>query len=305
MEGWTFLRFVHALRQASLTISSQDIHDAQTCLIRFPNLPEKLILKSIFIRRPQDVTGFEIIWKILFQNTEYTLTEENAENCSTRENGGSWGFGGQGVGHGSGGISLTEKGNLNASLQFTRNCLQRFEGISCDLLSFEETVKSILTEMDYYTWINTYDLAYHRGELTEEEWGVHQNQRISLVHEIRDQLMMVQVSHENSWQPIKRQYWLYKALSTLTEEEKHLVQESIRKWARRLAVRPGGRWRESQRGTLDISRIVQHSVQWNCKIFSLSYRKRASRAAELVVLCDVSNSMAAFIEFLIYMGYEY
>jgi len=155
--------------------------------------------------------------------------------------------------------------------------------------------------MDYYTWINSYDLAYQRGALSEETWYEHQDSRATLLSEIRQQLLAAQVSHENSWEPLVRQHWLFKSLSTLTEKEKELVKSSIRKWARNLAVRPGSRWKSYNRGTIDISRIVQQSVQSDGLIFYLNYRQRIPRASELVVLCDVSNSMAPYVEFLIYL----
>lgn len=305
MDGWNFIRLVHALRQVSLSISSQDILDVQTCLSRFPDLSEKQITKSIFIHRPQDAAIFETVWEILLENLESGIQdylEDGTNNPVFEENQDSSGIGGQGVGRGTGGVSLTAKGNILESSQISKLIpFARLEELTCSGLEFEDMVKTILAEMDYYTWINSYDLAYQRGELSEENWYTHQNSRASLVAEIRQRLLSVQVSQENSWEPLVRQHWLFKSLSTLTETEKELVKSSIRKWARKLAVRPGSRWRKSRRGTIDISRIVQQSVQWDGLLFHLSYRQRIPRASELVVLCDVSNSMASFVEFLIYL----
>ena len=115
MDGWKFLRLVHALRQVSLSISSQDILDVQTCLSRFPDLSEKQIAKSIFIHRPQDAAIFETVWRILLENPESSIqdySEDGNENPVSEETQDSSGIGGQGVGHGSGGVSLTAKGNI-------------------------------------------------------------------------------------------------------------------------------------------------------------------------------------------------
>ncbi|MDR3584908.1 MAG: VWA domain-containing protein [Desulfosporosinus sp.] len=305
MDGWNFIRLVHALRQVSLSISSQDILDVQTCLARFPELSEKQIVKSIFIHRPQDASIFEAVWKILLENPESSredFSEDKSKNAVLEETQGSSGVGGQGVGRGSGGVSLTAKGNiLDSSHQSNLISFSRLEELTGNGLEFEEMVKTILAEMDYYTWINSYDLAYQRCELSEETWYKHLERRATLINEIRQLLLTAQVTRENSWEPLVRQHWLFKSLSTLTEKEKELVKSSIRKWARKLAVRPGSRWKSAHRGTIDISRIVQQSVQRNGFIFDLNYRQRIPRASELVVLCDVSNSMAAFVEFLIYL----
>lgn len=305
MDGWNFVRLVHALRQVSLSISSQDIFDVQTCLSRFPELSEKLIVKSIFIHRPQDTAIFETVWRILLENPESSTpdyAEDGTKNPVLEENQDSSGVGGQGIGRGSGGVSLTSKGNILDSSHISKLVpFSRLEELTSRGLEFEDTVKTILAEMDYYTWINSYDLAYQRGQLSEETWYSHQDSRASLVREVQQRLLTAQVSNENSWEPLVRQHWLIKSLSTLTEREKELVKSSIRKWARKLAVRPGTRWKNSHRGTIDISRIVQQSVQWDGLIFHLNYRQKIPRASELVVLCDVSNSMAAFVEFLIYL----
>jgi len=305
MNGWNFIKLVDALRSVSVSISFQDILDAQSCLDRFPNLSEKQILKTLFIHRPQDASVFETIWRIILEGQITTVQEGEEEEMNKavlEDSQDSFGIGGQGVGRGSGGISLTVKGQcLNASDITELVHVARIKELSYMGLEFEEIVQTILAEMDYYTWINTSDLAYQRNELSEESWCRHQDSRTALVREIRQQVLTAQVNHENSWEPLARQHWLIKPLSTLTEEEKDLVKSSIRKWARKLALRPGARWKTSRRGSIDISRIIQKSVQCDGNIFQLSYRQKIPRASELVVLCDVSNSMDAFVEFIIYV----
>ncbi|MDA8226408.1 MAG: hypothetical protein M0T74_01655, partial [Desulfitobacterium hafniense] len=66
MDGWGFTQLVHALRQVSLPISSQDILEAQTCLLNFPNISRKQILKTVLVHRPQDSVVFETVWRTLF-----------------------------------------------------------------------------------------------------------------------------------------------------------------------------------------------------------------------------------------------
>lgn len=306
MNGWNFVRLVHALRQVSLSISSQDIFEAQTCLFRFPDLSEKQIIKSIFVHRPQDTMIFETVWRILIENPESSTSnssEQELNKAVLEEKQEGFGVGGQGVGRGSGGVSLTAKGNLLESSNSSNLIpFARLEELTSSGLEFEDAVKKVLAEMDYFTWINSYDLAYQRGTLSDEAWYDHQDQRASLVGEIRQRLLTAQVSNENSWEPLVRQHWLYKSLSKLTEQEKDLVKSSIRKWARKLAIRPGSRWKSSRRGTIDISQIVKQSVQWGGLIFHLNYRQKIPRSSELVVLCDVSNSMASYVEFVIYLA---
>ncbi len=305
MDCWNFMKLVHALRRVQVSISSQDILDAQICLDRYPDLSQKQIFKSLFIHQPKDLTLFEMIWRILFENPKSGVkdySEESINNAVLEEKQDSSGIGGQGVGRGSGGVSLTAKGNIVDSSHISNLIpFTRLEELITRELDFEEMVQTVLAEMDFYTWINAYDLAYQRSELSENNWYTHLDCRAAIIQEVRQQVMTAQVRHENSWEPLARQHWLVKPLSNLTEEEKELVKTSIRKWARKLALRPGSLWKTGHRGTIDISRIIQKSVQGDGLLFHLSYCQRVPRAPEMVVLCDVSNSMASFVEFLIYM----
>lgn len=304
MNGWVFIKLVHALRQVSLAISSQDILDAQNCLARYPDLPAKQILKTMFVHRPQDSDIFETVWRIIVGNSESFKAEDslNPSQKDIEANRDNRGIGGQGVGRGTGGISLTNTGNiLDESYLSNLIPFSRLEELVGGGLEFEDLVKRILADLDYYTWINSFDLAYQRGALSEDEWYSHQNTRRSILNEIRQLVFRMQVTTDNSWEPLVRQHWLYKNLSSLTEEEKELVKSSIRKWAKKLALRPGFRWKSHNKGTIDVARIIQQSVQWDGQCFHLCYRSRIQRAPELVVLCDVSNSMASFVEFLIYL----
>ncbi|SDH70342.1 VWA domain-containing protein [Desulfosporosinus hippei] len=304
MNGWTFIRVINALRQVSLSISSQDILDAQTCLACYPEIPPKQILRSLFIHRPQDTGVFETVWRIVVGCSE-TFNSEDSKDTSVKkdlENHNSPGIGGQGTGRGTGGISLTNSGDILDSAKISRIIsLSRIEELVGSEQEFEDVVKKILTDLDYFTWINSFDLAYQRGSLSEDDWILHHNARATIINEIQQQILTVQVRHHNSWEPVVRQHWLYKSLSLLSEEEKELVKSSIKKWTRKLALKQGARWKSSKKGTIDIAQIIRQSVQWDGHFFKLYFRHKKPQVPELVVLCDVSNSMASFVEFLIYV----
>lgn len=305
MDGWVFIRLVHALRQVSVTISSQDILEALICLRRYPHIPSKHILKALFVHRPQEEKVFNLVWEIIVAGLQAADPEQVPAESSEQEfekKPSKPGVGGQGAGRGSGGVSLTECGEKLETSPLARLIpYSRLEELAVKEKEFEEMVKSILAELDYYTWINAYDLAYQRGTLPEDQWYVHQGKRSSILAEVRQRALISQVKANNCWDPLLRQSWLVKPLSHLSEEEKELVRSSIRKWAKNLALRPGYRWQPSPKGVIDIPAVIRKSVQWDGYLCQLGYRRKQPRAPELVVLCDVSNSMAPFVEFLIYL----
>ncbi|MDQ7094518.1 VWA domain-containing protein [Desulfosporosinus sp. PR] len=300
MNGWNFLRLIGALREASIAVSSQDVFELQLCMERFPFIADKEIFKALLIRKPQDALTFETIWRIILDSTQGDADPRRDKKVlplgEEKESGPN--IGGLGIGPGFGGVSLTNSASAAGRSLIINH--QKLAKLMDQGIDFEDLVNAALADMDYYAWINSYDLAYQRGSLTEEEWYSHQKNRLALLGEVKQSVLEAQVRQENSWQPLVRQHWLFKPLNNLSDQEKSLVKSSIRKWARKLAVRPGQRWKASHnKGMIDIARIVRQSAQRNGVVFALSYRRKIPRASELVVLCDVSNSMAAYVEFLI------
>ncbi len=300
MNGWSYIRLIDALRKAGLPISPQDFAEALTCLERFPELSAEIILKTSLIHRPHDRLIFQTIWQILF-SADFSETVGSSLPLMLENGQSTFGSGGQEIGQGSGGISR-KSNNLPALLPLPafETATKGLPDVPSDLV-FEEMVKKMLSEINYYGWINAVDLALQRGELTEEQWQAFQDEGSALQDLVRQELVKGQMLTENNWQPLQRLYWKHKPLQSLTDAEKTLVQAALRQWARKLAVHPGLRWRKSSRGVLDLRQTVQGAFHGDGKVFRLRYHRRVPRVPELVVLCDVSNSVAPYAEFLLFL----
>jgi len=303
MDGWRFLRLVHALRQAALPISPEDVRDALRCLATYPGIPPRDVLRSVFVRRPQDAPIFEMVWDVLEDgglDLEMFNRHQNGDGKGQEK--GAVGFGGLGLGRGWGGISLTAKGDPADEIKTLKPVsLALLADIARNGGDVEDLKRQVLAQINYYGWINAFDLGYRRGKLSEEEWFAHLEQRAAVEETVRKLVVTALVHGQNSWRPVQRQHWLYKPLSALNDDEKRQVKESIRQWARTLAIRPGIRWKRANKGRIDVTRLIQRSAEGGGVIFRLNCRKLKPRMAELVVLCDISNSVAAHVEFLLYL----
>ncbi|GAB6174701.1 VWA domain-containing protein [Paradesulfitobacterium aromaticivorans] len=294
MNGWQTVRLVKALRAAGLPVSSQDWAEAALCLNRFPDIPERVMLRSMLIHRPQDVSIFDLVWETFVAVPP--PKRQTSDSLAALENS-PYGSGGQSNGHGSGSISKVP--SLAGLASFTY--VPSSTGPGEEVLEFDQILKQALTHLDYYVWINSVDLAYQRGEIIEDEYLFLHQQGLALQRDVRQNLLAKQVEIENSWLPLKRQYWRHKPLQALAAEEKTLVQTAIRQLGKKLAVRPGLRWRAKGRGSLDFAQTVKKSCQQDGFIFHLLHRRALPRLPELVVLCDVSNSVAPYSEFFLYL----
>ncbi|HET7483711.1 MAG TPA: VWA domain-containing protein, partial [Actinomycetota bacterium] len=92
--------------------------------------------------------------------------------------------------------------------------------------------------------------------------------------------------------PVLEELPFLSATADLTE-----MRKAIRPLARKLAVRVAMKRRRSTRGTLDIRRTIRHAMSTGGVPFVTEFRHRPPHRPELVLLCDVSSSVARFARF--------
>ncbi len=87
-------------------------------------------------------------------------------------------------------------------------------------------------------------------------------------------------------------------LLALSHAELEQVRLALQPLLRRLANTIGGRRRRRRRGgRLDVRRTVRHSLQYGGVPIEIVQRRKHPRRPEVVVLCDVSGSVAEFAQF--------
>ncbi|NCF79852.1 MAG: VWA domain-containing protein [Alphaproteobacteria bacterium] len=93
-------------------------------------------------------------------------------------------------------------------------------------------------------------------------------------------------------------------LSNLDKSDMKIMRELIRKLAKRLASRHSRRRKKAQRGVLDIRRTMRANVAFDGKLFNLAWRRVKVERPKLIVLCDVSGSVAAVSRFFLMFLYS-
>lgn len=83
----------------------------------------------------------------------------------------------------------------------------------------------------------------------------------------------------------------------LTREEREELQVQLRPLARKLATRVAAKRRTGREGRLDVRRTVRRSLITGGVPFEPVFRPRRRHKPELVLLCDVSGSVASFSRF--------
>lgn len=81
------------------------------------------------------------------------------------------------------------------------------------------------------------------------------------------------------------------------------MRARIAKLARKLASRISRREKQAKRGKVDIRRTIRKSLQTGGVPLDLAFRQKKFTKPELVLLCDVSGSVAIFSEFMLQLVY--
>jgi uncharacterized protein with von Willebrand factor type A (vWA) domain len=77
------------------------------------------------------------------------------------------------------------------------------------------------------------------------------------------------------------------------------MREAVRPLARRLAARLAKRRRSEGRGRLDVRRTIRRGLSYGGVPVDIALRRPKTHRSDLVVLCDVSGSVAEFARFLL------
>jgi uncharacterized protein len=82
------------------------------------------------------------------------------------------------------------------------------------------------------------------------------------------------------------------------------IERIAARLARRLAARPGRRWKPARRGArVDLRRTVRRALSTGGEELDLRFRRRKPRKTRIVALCDVSGSMDLYSRLLLQFLY--
>lgn len=84
-----------------------------------------------------------------------------------------------------------------------------------------------------------------------------------------------------------------------TASELETLRSAVRPLARALASRVGGQARRHRRGRLDVRRTIRRSLDAGGTPLDPAWRRRRAIRPQVVVLCDISGSVAEFARFML------
>jgi uncharacterized protein with von Willebrand factor type A (vWA) domain len=94
-----------------------------------------------------------------------------------------------------------------------------------------------------------------------------------------------------------------KEFSKLGHQQILEIRKRIGKLARRLATKYARRYRRAKHGGIDLRRTAREALLTGGTPIHLKYKKKVISKPELVLLCDVSGSVALFSDFMLQLVY--
>lgn len=100
------------------------------------------------------------------------------------------------------------------------------------------------------------------------------------------------------------QSFLYEDMRNIAEEDLPKVALLIQKLAKKLATRISRRYSQSQkRRRVDLRRTIRHNIRFGGTMLTLKYKTKKISKPKLLLICDVSGSMARYATFVLQFIY--
>lgn len=103
---------------------------------------------------------------------------------------------------------------------------------------------------------------------------------------------------------LREQVLKTQSLTAVAPEDFRAMEAVVRRMARRLATRYGRRRHRARKGVLDVRKTIRRSMVTGGVPFDVVWKSRRVEKPSIIVLCDVSRSVAASAQFLLLFLYS-
>lgn len=175
-----------------------------------------------------------------------------------------------------------------------------------DACQVQERVRQAQVTLEWFMAMHRLQKMHERGELREGLYHSCLEQMAFLEQEIRDRVeeqLVREFGTEALLQVLEQANPYRKDFISLTKEMVPEMRRYVHRIARQLASRPSRRLRPMRRGRIDLRRTVRRSLRTGGVPLVLEHRDQIPVRPDLVLLCDISGSVALFSQFMLQLVY--
>src|SRR4051812_1110313 len=302
-------RFLQVARSAGLRVSAAEGIDAARA-VELVGFEDRTVLKDtlglVLAKTPDEKTVYDETFDLFFQRNEFTGKGDEAENLAPETDpvsGPSNGMGGAG-GESLGSLLASDD---NAALATAMEQAARDAGIENIRFFTQKNLyaRRILERMGLRALER--DLETMRGSGTPEGLGRAQfleGKVEALRDAIRDFVERNLLMYAKGETEKFREEMLKSArLSNVDRRDLERMRVLVRQMAKKLAARYAKTRRRRLRGQLDTRRTLRRNMGWGGIPFITVWKQKRIEKPRVMVLCDVSGSVAAMSQFLLMFLY--
>lgn len=144
-----------------------------------------------------------------------------------------------------------------------------------------------------------------RREGQGERQEALENARAQLVERVRDYVeRQISMRTANAGRIVREEALSRIKLSNVDRSDLHIMRRLIVKLAKRLASLHARRRKHARRGQLDARRTIRQGLRYDGVMMDLVWRREHIQRPKLVIMCDISGSVAAVSRFLLMFLYS-
>ncbi|MCR3921219.1 MAG: VWA domain-containing protein [Firmicutes bacterium] len=290
------VRFIHLLRHAGLRIGSGEVIDALQALTLVGVVERdavRIALKSTLVKRPGEQAIFEKAFALFFGSPN----KREAEEARYRKK-----------------LEQREEMLDEANEELT------FQGQPLELSEQEKLVYANIPEQDRQklrSFIEktaagkNVDQHFHpilesvvKGSLSYWRKSLRNELDLSKTPQTGDEQLNALLDSVGRVDRHDDGSLLEEDMQNIADKDLPRARALIRKLARQMEVQIARRYRQSNKHKrLDVRKSIRHNMRFGGTMFHLRYRSRRIQKPKLLLLCDVSGSMARYASFALQFIY--
>ena len=306
--------FIHALRAADVRVSTAETIDAAATFEAVGFNDRKLLkeaLSQVLAKTRDDKTHFRECFDRFFtfenvgggrdHGAERFDKDKDPPNDEERDGGGI-----TAGGDGGGLLQVLEQNDAAALQQMMANAARKVELQNIRMFTQRGMyMRRMLENMGIgQVEDRLFELARadDPGDERLEQLRLLKARLVEDVSQIVDRQMLMYTA--NVWPRLREEILHKTPLARVEMRDFKVMQELVRKLAKRLIALHSRRRRVARRGQLDVRHTIRRNIEYDGLLFNTVWKRTRVDRPEVIAVCDVSGSVASVARFLLMFLYS-
>lgn len=296
------LEFVHSLRHAGLRISPGELVDCLEALKCYGiGDPQNfyILLKATLVKNETDGAVFDLAFRLFFREG---VDKPDSLKKACSEGFGTVGVDGSGTGKAGMGAASRElydavqKERSEQLIQMVEDQLNRLE-MNQD--SVDQLLHRVKVQMEWFMVENAFE---REGKEGEESAQLLEDLARYIRHRI-EKLLVKEQGEQGLHDILNEENLKEKDFGALNDLQVKEMEKRVERLANKLASRYSYRFKPAKTGRIDMRRVLQKAARMGRTPEKLFFQDKIMNKPRIVVLCDISGSVAVYSAFLLQLVY--